>query len=107
MGIGVWSMHYIGTAAMRLPAMCKYSLAIVALPMVLAFVISLVALLLTFQFHRETTSWGWRKIISALVMGVAIPVLHSTGMDRGPELASLLEQCVGKPVAAKIAGRVT
>jgi two-component system, sensor histidine kinase and response regulator len=88
-------MHYIGTAAMRLPAMCKYPLAIVALPAVFLFMISLVALLLTFQFHRETTSWGWRKIISALVMGVAIPVIHSTGMDRGPELASLLKQCVG------------
>jgi len=99
-------MHYIGTAAMRLPAMCKYSLAIVTLPVVLAFVISLVALLLTFQFRGETTSWSWLKIISALVMGAAIPVIHYTGMARGPELAALLEQYVGKPVAAKIAGGV-
>jgi two-component system sensor histidine kinase/response regulator len=80
MGGGIASMHYIGMAAMRLPAMCHYSPAIVALSVVLAFVISLVALCLTFHFREETTSWGWRKIISVLVMGAAIPVMHYTGM---------------------------
>jgi two-component system, sensor histidine kinase and response regulator len=80
MGGGIAGMHYIGMAAMRLPAMCHYSPAIVALSVVLAFVISLVALWLTFYFRGETASWGWRKIISALVMGAAIPVMHYTGM---------------------------
>src|SRR6202795_856302 len=80
MGGGIASMHYIGMAAMRLPAMCHYSPAIVALSVILAFVISLVALWLTFHFRRETASWGWRKTISALVMGAAIPVMHYTGM---------------------------
>ncbi len=78
MGGGIAGMHYIGMAAMRLPAMCHYSPAIVALSVVLAFVISLVALWLTFHFRGETASW--RKIISALVMGAAIPVMHYTGM---------------------------
>jgi two-component system sensor histidine kinase/response regulator len=80
MGGGIAGMHYIGMAAMRLPAMCHYSPAIVALSVVLAFVISLVALWLTFHFRGETTSWGWRKSISALVMGAAIPVMHYAGM---------------------------
>jgi two-component system sensor histidine kinase/response regulator len=80
MGGGIAGMHYIGMAAMRLPAMCHYSPAIVALSVVLAFVISLVALWLTFHCRGETTFWGWRKIISALVMGAAIPVMHYTGM---------------------------
>jgi two-component system sensor histidine kinase/response regulator len=80
MGGGIAGMHYIGMAAMRLPAMCHYSAAIVALSVVLAFVISLVALWLTFYFRGETTSWGWRKTLSALVMGAAIPVMHYTGM---------------------------
>ena len=80
MGGGIASMHYIGMAAMRLPATCHYSPAIVALSVVLAFVISLLALWLTFQCRGETTSWVWRKIISALVMGAAIPVMHYTGM---------------------------
>jgi two-component system sensor histidine kinase/response regulator len=80
MGGGIAGMHYIGMAAMRLPATCHYSPAIVALSVVLALVISLVALWLTFHFRGETASWGWRKIISALVMGAAIPVMHYTGM---------------------------
>ncbi len=80
MGGGIAGMHYIGMAAMRLPAVCHYSPAIVALSVLLAFVISLVALLLTFHFRGEAISCGWRKIISALVMGAAIPVMHYTGM---------------------------
>lgn len=44
MGGGIAAMHYIGMAAMRLPAMCHYSPVIVALSVVLALVISLVAL---------------------------------------------------------------
>ncbi len=80
MGGGIAAMHYIGMAAMRLPATCHYSPAIVVLSVVLALVISLVALWLTFHFRGETTSWSWRKILSALVMGAAIPVMHYTGM---------------------------
>jgi two-component system sensor histidine kinase/response regulator len=80
MGGGIAGMHYIGMAAMRLQAMCHYSPAIVGLSVLLAFVISLVALWLTFYFRGETISWGWRKIISALVMGAAVPVMHYTGM---------------------------
>jgi len=47
---------------------------------VLAIVISLVALWLTFRFREEMKGTGWRKIASALVMGAAIPVMHYTGM---------------------------
>jgi two-component system, sensor histidine kinase and response regulator len=80
MGGAIAGMHYIGMAAMRLPAMCEYSLRIVTISVVLAVVISLVALWLTFQFRGEKKSGGWQKILSALVMGAAIPVMHYTGM---------------------------
>jgi two-component system, sensor histidine kinase and response regulator len=80
MGGAIAGMHYIGMAAMRLPAMCSYSTAIVAVSVALAIVISFVALLLTFHFRGETTSGGWRKALSAVVMGAAIPVMHYTGM---------------------------
>ncbi len=88
MGSGIAAMHYIGMAAMRLPAMCHYSLALVTLSVVLAIVISLVALFLTFYFRGETTAWSWRKILSALVMGAAIPVMHYTGMAAASFTAS-------------------
>ncbi|HEY4880447.1 MAG TPA: response regulator [Candidatus Acidoferrales bacterium] len=80
MGSAIAGMHYIGMAAMRLPAMCQYSSRIVILSVVLAMVIALVALLLTFHFRGETTSGDWRKIASAVVMGAAVPVMHYTGM---------------------------
>jgi len=80
MGSAIAGMHYIGMAAMRLPAMCHFSPSIVMISLALAIVISLVALWLTFHLRGETRSGGWRKILSAVVMGVAIPVMHYTGM---------------------------
>jgi two-component system, sensor histidine kinase and response regulator len=80
MGSAIAGMHYIGMAAMRLPAMCHFSLWIVATSVVLAMVISLVALWLTFYFRAEKRSGGWRKALSAVVMGTAVPTMHYTGM---------------------------
>jgi len=80
MGGGIAAMHYIGMAAMRVPAMCSYSPGMVGLSVVLAIVISLVALWLTFHFRRDRGSLSWRKSASAVVMGLAIPVMHYTGM---------------------------
>src|SRR5882672_11279150 len=80
MGGGIATMHYVGMEAMRMPAMCSYSAGLVALSVLLAMVISLVALWLTFHFRLDTTAWSWRKMISALVMGMAIPIMHYTGM---------------------------
>jgi two-component system sensor histidine kinase/response regulator len=80
MGTGIAAMHYIGMAAMRLPAMCRYSPGLVTLSVVLAVVISFVALYLTFYFRGEKAGGGWKKGLTALVMGGAIPVMHYTGM---------------------------
>ncbi|PYU30389.1 MAG: diguanylate cyclase [Acidobacteria bacterium] len=80
MGSAIAGMHYIGMAAMRLPAMCHYSRGIVTISVLLAIVISLAALWLTFHFRGETKSGGWRKALSAVVMGAAVPVMHYTGM---------------------------
>lgn len=80
MGAAIAGMHYIGMAAMRLQAMCVYSPLIVHISVVLAIVISFVALLLSFRLRGEQRSIGWRKVVCALVMGAAIPVMHYTGM---------------------------
>ncbi|MGC1105310.1 MAG: response regulator [Candidatus Acidiferrales bacterium] len=80
MGSGIAGMHYIGMAAMRLPAICHYSPGIVVISVVLAIVISFVALWLTFHFRGEINSGGWRKALSAVVLGAAIPIMHYTGM---------------------------
>jgi two-component system, sensor histidine kinase and response regulator len=80
MGAGIASMHYIGMEAMRLPAMCVYSTGMVALSIALAIIISFVALWLTYLLRDQLTTWGWRKVACAMVMGAAIPSMHYVGM---------------------------
>ena len=80
MGGGIAGMHYIGMAAMRLPGMCSYSLPLVTLSIVVALVISLVALLLSFRLRDEQHASFGRKAVCAIVMGLAIPLMHYTGM---------------------------
>jgi signal transduction histidine kinase/DNA-binding response OmpR family regulator len=80
MGGGIAAMHYIGMEAMRLPAMCMYSTRMVVLSVVLAVVISFVALWLAFRSRTDTTSWSWRKSGIALLMGLTIPTMHYVGM---------------------------
>ena len=53
MGGGIAAMHYIGMEAMRVPARLSYDLPMVVLSVVLAIVISLVALILTFRMRDE------------------------------------------------------
>jgi diguanylate cyclase (GGDEF)-like protein/PAS domain S-box-containing protein len=79
MGGGIAAMHYIGMAAMRLPAMMQYRPAPLALSVGLAVVISLAALVLAFQVRLEQKT-TLRKLLSALIMGSAIPLMHYTGM---------------------------
>ena len=80
MGSGIAAMHYIGMEAMRLPAMCFYDRRIVALSVLLAIVISFVALLITYWIRDQHTSFSVRKTSAAVVMGLAIPVMHYVGM---------------------------
>ena len=80
MGAGIAAMHYSGMEAMRLTAMCHYDAKLVALSVVLAIVISFVALCLAFLSREEKQVMTARKVASAVVMGAAIPVMHYTGM---------------------------
>jgi len=80
MGAGIASMHYIGMAAIRLPAISQFNSFLVVLSVVLAVLISLGALSIAFQFRHEKTGIGWEKLAGAVVMGAAIPVMHYTGM---------------------------
>jgi len=80
MGGGIATMHYVGMHAMRLPAMCVYSHGIVVLSVFLGVIISFVAIRLTFDMREQTSQWSWRKSRNALLMGLAIPVVHYVGM---------------------------
>jgi len=80
MGAGIASMHYIGMAAMRLPATCQFNSSLVIMSVVFAVLISFAALWITFHFRDEKKGIGWEKLAGAVVMGAAIPVMHYTGM---------------------------
>ena len=79
-GAGIASMHYIGMAAMRLPAICQFNSSLVVMSVVFAVLISFAALWITFHFRDEKKGIGWEKLAGAVVMGAAIPVMHYTGM---------------------------
>jgi PAS domain S-box-containing protein len=80
MGAGIAGMHYIGMAAMRLPAITRYSPLLVTCSILLAILFSLIALLMAFDL-REETRWSVpRRLGSATLMGVAVSAMHYTGM---------------------------
>jgi NO-binding membrane sensor protein with MHYT domain/nitrogen-specific signal transduction histidine kinase len=104
MGAGIASMHYIGMAAMRLPAMCQFDSFLVALSVVFALLISLAALWITFHFRVEKTRIGWRKIAGAVVMGAAIPVMHYTGMAAASFTSSAMPMDLSNAVSISALG---
>jgi two-component system, sensor histidine kinase and response regulator len=80
MGAGISAMHYIGMAAMRLPADCRYDFRIVAASILVAIIVSVVALLLAFRLKETDREFSPPKIASAILMGFAIASMHYTGM---------------------------
>src|SRR5260370_41871793 len=80
MGAGIASMHYIGMAAMRLPAVCEFNSFIVTLSVVFAVLISLAALWITFHFRDEKTGIGWGKTAGGCVTRTPVPGMHYTGL---------------------------
>ena len=90
MGAGIVGMHFIGMAAMRLPATHHYSLPMVGLAVVIAVLASLVALVLTFDFREEIRGTTWAKFASAAGMGIAISAMHYSGMASASFMASAM-----------------
>ena len=81
MGSGIAAMHYTGMAAMRLPATARWHPVLVTLSVLIAMGVSAVALWLAFHYgHAARGAWTWPKLGSAVLMGLAIPGMHYTGM---------------------------
>lgn len=79
MGIGIATMHYTGMAAMRLGAMHHYHHGLWILSIILAVLISFVGIQLI-AYSRDDKHGEKVKFAIAFVMGLAIPVMHYTGM---------------------------
>lgn len=80
MSAGISGMHYTGMAAMRMPAIARFSSLLVAISILFAFIFSLVALLMAFDLREETRWTVPRRVGSAVVMGFAVSAMHYTGM---------------------------
>jgi NO-binding membrane sensor protein with MHYT domain len=76
MGLGIWSMHYVGMEAMRLPVPVKYDWPTVLLSMVAAVLASGTAL---FVVSRKTMGLAL-AIAGSILMGSGIAAMHYIGM---------------------------
>ena len=76
MGIGVWSMHFIGMLAFSLPIDLGYDTGITALSLLISVLSCGFALWLVSQQSLPL----WQLAFGALVMGAGISAMHYTGM---------------------------
>ncbi|HVT98738.1 MAG TPA: MHYT domain-containing protein, partial [Acidobacteriaceae bacterium] len=76
MGIGIWSMHFIGMLAFRLPVPMSYDPTITLLSLLIAILSSLFALWIVCQSHLS-----WPQLAAgALILGAGVCSMHYTGM---------------------------
>jgi NO-binding membrane sensor protein with MHYT domain len=77
MGLGIWSMHYIGMLAFDLPVAVDYHVPTVLVSLVAAVLASGVALVVA-----SRARWSWPGSIAAsIVMGGGIASMHYIGME--------------------------
>ena len=74
-GLGVSAIHYMGMAAMRMPATIEYDTTLVIASVVIGVVAAAAALWLAFN-HRGAL----QRFVSAFVMGIAVCGMHYTAM---------------------------
>ena len=94
MGIGIWSMHYVGMLAFRLPIAVEYNWPTVLLSLVAAIFASATAL---FVVSRKSMGLV-RAIGGSILMGSGIAGMHYIGMEamRLPAMCPLLhDNCRG------------
>jgi NO-binding membrane sensor protein with MHYT domain len=81
MGGAINGMHYIGMAAMRLPALVTWRPLLVVASIVIAVTASFLALVLALKLRDSSREvFRWRRLWAAAVMGIAISGMHYTGM---------------------------
>jgi diguanylate cyclase (GGDEF)-like protein len=77
MGVGIWSMHFIGMLAFRLPMAMGYDPSITLLSLLIAIASSLFALWLV--CHSQLSML--RLCAGAVIMGTGVCAMHYTGME--------------------------
>src|SRR5580704_1092559 len=77
MGLGIWSMHYIGMLAFRLPVPVSYDWPTVTLSLRVAIFSAGVALYIV--SHKVVSLW--QTVVGSMVMGAGIAAVHFIGME--------------------------
>ena len=75
MGVGIWSMHFVGMLALQLPVPVVYDVPLLALSVAIAIGASAI----TFTGAAKTATTG-KLALASLAMGPAIAGMHYTGM---------------------------
>ena len=77
MGLGIWSMHFIGMLAFNLPIALGYDVPLTLVSLLIAIISSALALYLV---CHETLPYN-RLICGGVLMGLGIACMHYTGME--------------------------
>ncbi len=79
---GIASMHYIGMAAIELPITVSYDYSIVHFSAVIALIVSILALMLLYEFRLSPFKAKiGKKVASSIVMGGGIAAVHYIAME--------------------------
>jgi PAS domain S-box-containing protein len=76
LGLGIWSMHFVGMLALQLPTPVWYDALLLAASVGAAIVGCAIAFII---FNRATIN-GWVLAFASVFMGLAIAGMHYTGM---------------------------
>jgi PAS domain S-box-containing protein len=75
MGVGIWTMHFVGMLALQMPVPVWYD----ALLTYASVVAAVVGCAIAFMIFNRTTVSGWRLSVASVFMGGAIAGMHYTG----------------------------
>jgi PAS domain S-box-containing protein len=76
MGLGIWSMHFVGMLALHLPVPVWYD----ALLTFASAVAAAAGCAIAFIIFNRATVRGWVLVVGSVFMGAAIAGMHYTGM---------------------------
>ncbi|MGI2297627.1 response regulator [Paenibacillus sp. GXUN7292] len=76
MGMGIWSMHFVGMLAFSLPVPVAYDVLIVVLSVIVAIIAAFIALVIVSKPHLSAS----RLVAGGMVLAAGIVAMHYIGM---------------------------
>ncbi len=99
MGLGIWSMHYIGMLAYRLPIPVAYNVPTVLLSLLAAIAASALALAIAGRPAMRISN----SVLGGAAMGIGIALMHYIGMEAMRMRAMCVYQPLGVALSVLIA----